>query len=90
MRSIWGKWNSLAADIHERSGEISFLCEVWEKSENRKKQNRIEELLEMENISYMSTPRPGTKRGGGAAIAVNSSRFSVSKLNIYIYLNHWR
>ena len=60
------------------------------KVRTEKNQNRIEELLEMENISYMSTPRPGAKRGGGAAIAVNSSRFSVSKLNIYIFLNHWR
>ena len=38
----------------------------------------------MANIHYISTPRPGVKRGGGAAIAIHSSKFSVSKLNIPI------
>ena len=38
----------------------------------------------MRNISYISTPRPGAKRGGGAAIAFNPKKFSVSKLNIAI------
>ena len=38
----------------------------------------------MSGITYISTPRPGAKRGGGAAIAFNPERFSVSKLNIHI------
>ena len=84
MRSVWGKIRSLATDVKERSGEVIFLCEVWEKSENRKHKQKIEEMLEMENIEYISTPRPGAKRGGGAAIATNSDKFSVSKLNIFI------
>ena len=41
-------------------------------------------MLEMKNISYISTPRPGAKRGGGAAIAYNPTNFSVSKLSITI------
>ena len=41
-------------------------------------------MLEIKNISYISTPRPGAKRGGGAAIATNIDRFSVTKLNIFI------
>ena len=84
MRSIWGKLDSLALDMVERSGEICFLSEVWEKMENKKHKKRIEELLEIKNISYISTPRPGAKRGGGAAIATNTDRFSVTKLNIFI------
>ena len=84
MRSIWGKIRSLATDIKERDGEIIFLSEVWEKSENRQHKQKIEEMLEMSNISYISTPRPGAKRGGGAAIAISSSKFSVTKLNILI------
>ena len=84
MRSIWGKISSFATDMEERDGEISFLCEVWEKSENKKHKKRIEEMLEMSGIEYISTPRPGAKRGGGAAIAIKSSRFSVVKLNITI------
>ena len=84
MRSIWGKLKHLADDIHERCGEIIFLSEVWEKSQNKKHQKQIEKMLEMENISYISTPRPGVKRGGGAAIATNTDRFHISKLNIDI------
>ena len=38
----------------------------------------------MQGIAYFSTPRPGVKRGGGAAIAINPTKFSVSKLNIAI------
>ena len=84
MRSIWGKLNSLADDVKERAGEVIFLCEVWEKSESKKHREKLEELFEMQNIQYFSTPRPGVKRGGGAAIAIHSDKFQVSKLNISI------
>ena len=84
MRSIWGKIRSLAEDMHEREGEICFLSEVWEKQENKKHKQKIVEMLEMSNISYISTPRPGAKRGGGAGIAINTDRFSVTKLDITI------
>ena len=84
MRSLWGKIRSLATVIHERSWEIIFLSEVWEKRENKSHKHKIEELLEMSNISYISTPRQGSKRGGGAAIAISSNKFSVKKLNIFI------
>ena len=84
MRSIWDKLNSVSTDMIERECDISFLCEVWEKSENLKHQFRIEEMLEMQGIKYFSTPRPGAKRGGGAAIAVRPDKFTVSKLNISI------
>ena len=84
MRSIWGKLNNLADDIKERAGQVVFLYEVWEKSESRKQQVKLEELFEMKNVQYISTPRPGIKRGGGAAIAIQSDQFLVSKLNITI------
>ena len=38
----------------------------------------------MSGIKYISTPRPGAQRGGGAAIAVRLDKFSISKLNIAI------
>ena len=84
MRSIWSKINNLAEDIEERNVDISFLSEVWEKKESKKHQKGIENLLEMKGISYISTPRPGTKRGGGTAIAANPVKFFLSKLNIEI------
>ena len=36
----------------------------------------------MKGLEYISTPRSGVKRGGGAAIVVNTERFSISKLNV--------
>ena len=84
MRSIWSKIKNLANDLHERNADICFLCEVWEKSENPEHKAKLEELFEMHNIDYISTPRPGYKRGGGAAVAINTSKFSVTKLQISI------
>ena len=84
MRSIWSKLDNLAEDIIERCVDISILSEVWEKKENVKHQSRIEELLEMKGISYISTPRPGLKRGGGSAIAACPKKFSLVKLNVEI------
>ena len=68
--------------MHERESDLSFLTEVWEKAENKKHQFKLEELLEMQGIKYISTPRPGAQRGGGAAIAVRLDKFNISKLNI--------
>ena len=84
MRSLWSKINCLAEDIIERSVDISFLSEVWEKKENKKHQSSIEQLLEMKSISYISTPRPGSRRGGGSAIAACPKKFSLVKLHIEI------
>ena len=84
MRSLFSKIGHLALDIQERESDLIFLTEVWEKSENKKHQFRLEELLEMSGIKYISTPRPGAQRGGGAAIAVRLDKFTVSKLNILI------
>ena len=66
----------------EREGDICFLTEVWQKQENKKHQHKIEKMFEMSGIHYISTPRPGAQRGGGAAIAVRTEKFVLSKLNI--------
>ena len=71
MRSLIPKINNFAIDMEERESDISFLTEVWEKLENRKHQFKLEELLEIKGIQYISTPRPGTKRGGGAAAPIH-------------------
>ena len=41
-------------------------------------------MLEMKGINYISTPRPGKKRGGGAAIAANPNHFTLTKIHIHI------
>ena len=70
MRALFSKIGNFARDMNERVCDLSFLTEVWEKLENKKHQLRLEELLEMSGIKYISTPCPSAQRGGGAAIAV--------------------
>ena len=82
MRALFSKIDNFARDMEERESDLSFLTEVWEKSENKKHQFKLEELLELRGIKYISTPRPGAQRGGGAAIAVRLDKFHISKLNI--------
>ena len=41
-------------------------------------------MFQMRGVKYISTPRPSTQRGGGAAIAVRTDKFLISKLNIPI------
>ena len=84
VRSAWSKWDSLAEDIEMRDTDICFLTEVWEKAENTKHQKSIESMLEMKGIKYVSTPRPGVRRGGGTAMACRQERFVLTKLNIQI------
>ena len=70
--------------MQETSSEIGFLTEIWEKEENKNHEFKLEEMLEMSGVKYISTPRPGAERGGGAAIAVRAEHFHISKLNIAI------
>ena len=83
-RSAWSKLSSLAEDMEMRSSDLCFLTEVWEQSENRKHKEAIEELLELKGIKYVSTPRPGARRGGGTALACSEEFFHLTKLNIAI------
>ena len=84
MRSLMPKNFNFGTDMEDRNWSISVLTEVWQKAENTKHQFKIEELFELRGMKYISTPRPGTRRGGGAAIVVNTEVFSISKLNINI------
>ena len=82
-RSLFPKIESFATDMKERETDVSFISEVWEKETSKKHAKKIEELLELQGIKYISTPRRN-KRGGGAAVAVNLAKFSISKLNVQI------
>ena len=83
-RSVWGKWNNLAEDILMRQTDLCILTEVWQKLENKKHQKAVESMFETSGIKYVSTPRPGARRGGGTALACSSERFSLTKLNVPI------
>ena len=67
----------------ERETDVSFVTEIWEKESSKTHARKIEELLELRGIKYISTPRRN-KRGGGAAIIVNLANFTLSKLNVHI------
>ena len=82
IRSLLPKLSSWAEDFQERSVGVAFLTEVWEKATNNKHQDKLEELFEMKGILYISTPRPGRKRGGGVALAADPCNFSLKKLNV--------
>ena len=62
----------------EREISVTLLSEVWEKANCKKPQYEIEKMLQLECLKYISTPRT-TKRGGGSAIVVNLSTFSLEK-----------
>ena len=75
---------AFASDFHNRSYEISFLNEIWLQENNKGHQNKIETLLQMHSIQFLSNPRKGIKRGGGTAIAWRTNNFHVRKMNISI------
>ena len=84
VRSAWSKWSNISEDMEMRDTDVSFLTEVWEKSEHKKHQKAIESMLEIKGIKYVSTPRPGARRGGGTALACSQQKFILTKLNIAI------
>ena len=84
LRSLFPKIDNFKNDLFERQIDVSLCCEVWEKSESKKHKFEIEQMLEMDGLKYFSTTRPKGKRGGGAAIIVNTKRFKVETLNIQI------
>ena len=82
-RSLIPKVNNFVDDILEREIGVALLSEVWQKADNRKHRSKIEEMLKIHGLKYISTPRLH-KRGGGAAIVANLSKFSLEKLDIQI------
>ena len=81
-RSLFPKLGNVSRDILERNIDVAFLCEIWEKKENKNHQLQIETQLETEGLKYSSTPRPSG--WGGAGIIVNQRKFTVEKMNISI------
>ena len=79
MRSFFPKLENFKTYV-----DISLLCEVWQKAEDKRHMNEIESMLEMDGLKYFSTMRPKGKRGGGAAIIANQEKFQVEKLDIHI------
>ena len=64
-RSFFPKVGNVKTDIIERQIDLSFLVEIWEKSENKVHQIEIEKMLETEGLKYISKARP---TGGGVQL----------------------
>ena len=90
LRSLIPKVNSLKNDLLERSIGIGFLQEIWEKSDSKTHQFEFEKMFEIEGFQYISTPRPKNEKGksyGGAAMVINTKKFTCEKLNVHIPSN---
>ena len=74
------------ADLFERNIDIGFLKEIWEDIGNENYQLEVEKMFQINGLKYISLPRPKTSRCayGGAAVIVNTLKFSFSPVNIKI------
>ena len=83
LRSLTPKLNNFKDDLIEREISVALLSEVWEKTSCKKQQYEVEKMFQLDGLKYISTPRI-TKRGGGAAIVVNTQKFSLEKIQVVI------
>ena len=58
---------------------VAFNSEIWEKKECKKHKNKIDEMMELEGIDYISTARPD-RRGGGCAITCDATKFKMKEI----------
>ena len=80
-RSIWKKCRSFCTEFKELSMGVAFHSEVWERKESKKHKHKIDEMMEMDGISYLSTARPD-RRGGGCAITANSAWYHLKEIKL--------
>ena len=59
-----------------REVDVALCSETWEKSNNKKYQKDIEEMLEMKGMKMISNPRK-YQRGGGVCIIANTTKVSI-------------
>ena len=58
VRSFFPKQNNWKNDFFEHQGDVSLLCEVWQKAEDKQHLQHIEHMLEIDGLQYLSTTRP--------------------------------
>ena len=80
MRSLIPKVNNFKTDVLEREINLCLLSEIWEQKGKKKHMSEITKMLELNGLKYISTPRSVNKRGGGCAIVVNLSTFTLKKI----------
>ena len=80
-RSLWKKAKSLCTELEELNIGLALHSEVWEKKEKKAHKKKIEEMVQIYGLTYISTPRPG-RRGGGSAITCNDNNFYLKEINV--------
>ena len=78
LRSLKPRIQSLKNDILERSVDVSFLQEIWEKIDDINIQQEFEKMLELEGLQYFSNPRPKNSKGtsyDGVTLIINTTKF---------------
>ena len=71
--------NSLCSELDNLDIGLGLHSEVWEKKEKKAHKNKIEEMVQIHGLSYISTPRPG-RRGGGSAITCNDNNYIIKEV----------
>ena len=86
-RSFLPKLKSTVEKFQNEGLSILLIYEIWEKTgkKNLYFQARMEEMLQMDGLKYISCgSRPSGKRGGGEAILIDTRKYSIENLDINI------
>ena len=86
VRSLFPKVGNFKTDILERNISVSFVSEIWQRSDKKEHSVEIEKMLEEDGLQYFSTTRKPNSRGvsyGGAALVVNLEKYSCEKLDVF-------
>ena len=81
-RSIFPKINNFVHDMRMRSISVSLISEIWLKESKKRHKNKMERLLYMEGMKFISTAKPGGRRGGGCGIIADPSHYTLDQLDI--------
>ena len=90
VRSLFPKVCNFRTDMLERNISVSFVSEIWQRSDKKEHNLEIEKMLEEDGLKYISTARKANARGisyGGAALIVDLEKYSCEKLNISVPQN---
>ena len=90
VRSLFPKVCNFRTDMLERNISVSFVSEIWQRSDKKEHNLEIEKMLEQDGLKYISTARKANARGisyGGAALIVDLEKYSCEKLNISVPQN---
>ena len=80
-RSLGPKIKNFQDDMFMQDIDVALCSETWEKSNNKKYQKNIEEMLELNGLKMISNPRK-YKRGGGVCIIANLTKVDIKALEV--------